>query len=105
MPSTSIIFNDNKACVSWSKRTTTKGLRHIQMHENHVRENVENHFVSIDHIGGKVNMADLFTKEMKKKDISLNYEILSCARDHLLDTSSSSILRGVLAYFKILKNC
>jgi hypothetical protein len=36
------------------------------MRENHVRENVENHFVSIAHVGGKVNMADLFTKEMKK---------------------------------------
>ncbi len=45
--------------------TTTKGLRHIQMRENHVRENVERKLVSIAHVGGKVNMADLFTKEMK----------------------------------------
>jgi len=30
-----------------------------------VRENVENQFVSIQHIGGKLNLADLFTKEMK----------------------------------------
>jgi hypothetical protein len=65
MPTTNIIFNDNKACVSWSIRTTTKGLRHIQIHENHLRENVENHFVSIAHVGGKVNMADLFTKKME----------------------------------------
>jgi hypothetical protein len=35
------------------------------MRENHVRENVENHFVSIQHIGGKRNLADIFTKEMK----------------------------------------
>jgi hypothetical protein len=40
-------------------------LRHIQMHENMVREQVEKHFVTIQHIGGKVNLADLFTKEMK----------------------------------------
>jgi hypothetical protein len=59
------IFNDNKACVDWSKLTTTKGLRHIQMRENLVRENVEKHLVTIAHVGGKVNMADLFTKEMK----------------------------------------
>jgi hypothetical protein len=65
MPSTTTIFNDNKACVDWSKLTTTKGLRHIQMRENHVRENVERKLVSIAHVGGKVNMADLFTKEMK----------------------------------------
>jgi hypothetical protein len=65
MPTTNIIFNDNKACVSWSKCTTTKGLRHIQMRENHVRENIERQFVSIADSGGKVNMANLFTKEMK----------------------------------------
>jgi hypothetical protein len=35
------------------------------MRENLVRENVERQFVSIQHVGGKVNVADLFTKEMK----------------------------------------
>jgi len=65
MPPNTIVFNDNAACVNWSKRTTTKGLRHIQMRENMVREQVENNFVSIKHIGGKVNIADLFTKEMR----------------------------------------
>ena len=65
MPSINTIFNDNKACVNWSKLTTTKGLRHIQMRENFVRENVIKQFVTIDHVGGKVNMADLFTKEMR----------------------------------------
>ncbi|MFN9979176.1 MAG: hypothetical protein ACK53Y_04645, partial [bacterium] len=33
MPTTSIIYNDNQACINWSKQTTTKGLRHIQMKE------------------------------------------------------------------------
>ena len=65
MPGTTTVFNDNNACVNWAKRCTTKGLRHIQMRENHVRENVESQFVHIKHIGGKVNLADLFTKEMK----------------------------------------
>ena len=65
MPGTTTVFNDNNACVNWAKRCTTKGLRHIQMRENHVRENVENQFVQTKHIGGKVNLADLFTKEMK----------------------------------------
>ena len=35
------------------------------MKENHVRENVERQFVTIQHIGGKINIADLFIKEMK----------------------------------------
>jgi hypothetical protein len=65
MPSTTVIYNDNKACVNWSKSCTTKGLRHIQMKENRIRENIQNNFVTIRHVNGKVNMADLFTKEMK----------------------------------------
>jgi hypothetical protein len=65
MPGTTTIFNDNNACVNWAKQCTTKGLHHIQMQENHVRENVENKFIKIVHIGGKVNLADLFAKEMK----------------------------------------
>ena len=65
MPGITTIYNDNKACVDWSRRCTTKGLRHIQIRENHVRENVENNFFSIQHIGGKQNLADIFTKEMK----------------------------------------
>jgi hypothetical protein len=40
MPNTNIMYNDNKACVNWSKSSTTKGLRHIQMKENHIRENI-----------------------------------------------------------------
>jgi hypothetical protein len=65
MPTTNLIYNDNKACINWSKSTTSKGLRHMQMRENRVRENVSNNFVSICHVDGKVNLADLFTKEMK----------------------------------------
>jgi hypothetical protein len=64
-PPTNIIYNDNKACVDWSKSTTSKGLRHIQMRENRIRENIASKFVSICHIDGKLNLADVFTKEMK----------------------------------------
>ena len=31
MPHVNIVYNDNQASVNWSKSTTTKGLRHIQM--------------------------------------------------------------------------
>jgi hypothetical protein len=65
MPTTTVVYNDNRACVNWSKSCTTKGLRHIQMKENRVRENIQNNFVQICHVNGKVNLADLFTKEMK----------------------------------------
>jgi hypothetical protein len=65
MDNTNIIYNDNRACVQWSKKATTKGLRHIQMRENRIRENIASNFVSIQHIDGKTNLADIFTKEMK----------------------------------------
>jgi hypothetical protein len=65
MPGITTIYNHNNACVNWLKHCTTKGHRHIQMKENHVHENVKHQFVTIQCIGGKVNLADLFTKEMK----------------------------------------
>jgi hypothetical protein len=65
MPSTTIIYNDNKACVQWSKKATTKGLCHIQMRENRVRENIASQFILVCHIDGKINLADIFTNEMK----------------------------------------
>jgi len=68
MPDTTMIYNDNKACVQWSKCTTTKGLHHIQMKENCGRENILSKFVFISHVKGKVNLANIFTKE--KKDTS-----------------------------------
>jgi hypothetical protein len=65
MPGTNIIYNDNQACINWSKRGTTKGLHHIQMKENRVCENIASQFVQICHIDGKLNLADIFTEVMK----------------------------------------
>jgi hypothetical protein len=64
MPSVNFIYNDNQACVNWAKACTTKGLRHIQMRENRVRENVLTHFVSIQHVNDKHNLADIFTSKL-----------------------------------------
>ncbi len=65
MPGVNIIYNDNQACINWSKSSTTKSLRYIQMKKNHVRENIAKQSVSIHHIDGKINLADFFMKEMK----------------------------------------
>jgi hypothetical protein len=65
MPGTNIVYNDNQACINWSKKCTTKGLRHIQMKENLVRENITSKFVQVSHVNGKVNLTDIFMKEMK----------------------------------------
>jgi hypothetical protein len=67
MPPTNIMYNDNKACMQWSKGNTTEGLLHIQMRENRIRENIASKLVSIHHIDGKmkdtshfVELSDLF---------------------------------------------
>ena len=59
------LFNNNIACVYWSKSTITKGLRHITIRENTTRESVSLGSVIVHHIGGDVNIADIFTKELK----------------------------------------
>jgi hypothetical protein len=84
MPTANVIYVDNAACVDWSKNTTTKGLRHIQMRENHVRENILDNFLVIKKIDGKLNLADLFTKE--HKDVS-HYTLI---RDMIMFKKSTS---------------
>ena len=81
MPSPTPIYNDNMACVNWSKATTTKGLRHIQIRENAIREAIATNFISVQHVEGKFNLADIFTKE--DKDVEHFIEI----RDYMLADS------------------
>ena len=40
-------------------------MQHIQIRENLVRENIQNKKISVTHITGKINPADIFTKEDK----------------------------------------
>ncbi len=35
------------------------------MKDNHVRENIASKFIAVKHVDGKINLADIFTKEMK----------------------------------------
>ena len=66
LPLTSLVpvYNDNKGAVDWCKGTITKKTRHIDLQENHVKENI-NRTLSLSHIPGKTNLADIFTKEYK----------------------------------------
>ena len=65
LPKPTTIYNDNAACVTWSNSMTTKGLRHIQMRENAVREQVQGNHIRVKHIRGILNISDMFTKEDK----------------------------------------
>jgi hypothetical protein len=59
------LYNDNDACVKWCHNTTTKSNRHIENWENSVREWVANGTLTVLHVCGKTNIADIFTKEMR----------------------------------------
>ena len=59
------IFNDNMACIQWSHNKTSRNIRHIEIKENAVRESIQNKEIQVCHIGGKINPADIFTKEDK----------------------------------------
>ena len=63
MRSATTVYNDNAACVCWSKSMTTKGLRHIQIRENAIREEIEKKNIEVKHIAGAVNLADMFTND------------------------------------------
>ena len=78
-----MVYNDNAACVQWSQAMATKGLRHIQIRDNAVRESVQNNFIMIAHIAGKLNLSDMFTKEEK------NAAHFITIRDHVLTDSQN----------------
>eukprot|EP00804_Cyclotella_cryptica_P026709 CCRYP_007942-RA/>CCRYP_007942-RA protein AED:0.35 eAED:0.34 QI:0/0/0/0.66/0.5/0.33/3/0/1904 len=60
-----VVYNDNKAAVNWADAMTSKGTKHLNLHENCVREAHHNNVVQITHIPGVINSSDLFTKELK----------------------------------------
>jgi len=84
------IYNDNMACVLWSKNTTTKGLRYLQIRENAIREN--QHIIEIQHIAGKINPADMFSKEDKDAEhfITLRDTIVTPEFQHDVQSTDST---------------
>jgi len=64
------IYNDNKGAVNWSNSSSTKGMRHVNIRENAVREAIHVfHEISVSHIPGLCNPSDIFTKEFKSDAI------------------------------------
>ena len=59
------ILNDNQGAIHWTKGTTTKKMRWVDLRENLVRENVTNKTITVTHIPGKLNLSDIFTKEFR----------------------------------------
>jgi hypothetical protein len=59
------LYNDNRGAVEWSNSFSTKGMCHLNIRENAVREAQLMQEVFISHISGTCNPADIFTKEFK----------------------------------------
>jgi hypothetical protein len=92
-----ILLINNKECVDWSHNMTTKGLRHKQIWENAIRENVKNSFIQVKHVEGKCNLSDLFTKEGKDTAHFIHIgDFIICNKGDFCASLVSS--RGVLSW-------
>ncbi len=67
------VYDDNDACVKWCHNMTSKGNCHIELKENVMHEWVDKGAITVSHVSGKYNPADIFTKEMRD-----GCETLSC---------------------------
>jgi hypothetical protein len=54
------LYNDNRGAVEWSNSFSTKGMRHLNIRENAVREAQLMQEVFISHISGTCNSADIY---------------------------------------------
>ena len=60
------VYNNNRGCVDWCKGcTVSRKLRHMNLREMFVREAQRQGFITVLHIDGTSNVADILTKEMK----------------------------------------
>jgi hypothetical protein len=63
--STTLIYNNNDACVKWCHNMTSKGNCHLELKENITREWVDEGAITVCHVSSKYNPAYIFTKEMR----------------------------------------
>jgi hypothetical protein len=65
LSSPTVFYSNNDACVKWLHNMTSKAACHIKLRENSIQEWVQGKTLNIVHVAGKVNPANMFTKEMK----------------------------------------
>ena len=83
------LYNDNRGAVDWSSGCNiSKRLRHFNIREIAVRDDVEAGEISITHLPGKYNIADIFTKEISCDKLfqSLAYQLISPRDITLIDS-------------------
>ena len=67
MPQHTEIYNDNEACVCWSNNMTRlrKASDTFKSEKTQFCKSIQSNVIDVLHIAGKINLADLFTKEDK----------------------------------------
>ncbi len=88
--SPTLLFNNNDACVKWSHNMTSKAAQHIKLRENSIREWVPNKTLDVLHVAGKINPANIFTKEMRNG--THFHHLCNTFMSHLSDFLSTSLL-------------
>ena len=87
------LYNDNQGTVDWSKGTSTKGMRHINLKDCAVRDSIQADEIAIHHIPGVINPSDIFTKEMRNSPnfIMLRDSFMMSAESFRSYTTSSLV--------------
>ena len=49
------IYNDNQDCVNWAASCTSKGTKHLNLHENHICECPQDKMFKVIHIPSIIN--------------------------------------------------
>ena len=86
------IYNDNEVVVKWSRNQTTKGLHHIQIRENIIREQYQLGQINVLHIAGKINPSDMFTKEEKSTEHFQETRDSIMITEEIFDTQNNQTL-------------
>ena len=58
-------IENTSMCLWWSHNMTTRQIRHMEKRENVVREWVQDASLKVLHVPGRINPADIFSKEMQ----------------------------------------
>ncbi|GKE77029.1 hypothetical protein Tco_1543149 [Tanacetum coccineum] len=87
------IMCDNKGAIDLSKNPIQHSrTKHIEIHHHFLRDNVQKGNISIEKVASKDNIADIFTKPLKRE--VFNYLILGLGMMELImDSDPSSSLK------------
>ncbi len=97
--SPSPVYIDNCGAVDWSISFSSKGMRHVNIHANGIQEAWLLNEISIHHIPGVSNPADLFTKEFKSDTLFHTLHGLLLFYPSSFKMDSFSCLDGGIKFF------